>query len=185
MKLILKDVRLSFPTLWAPERVAEDSDPAYSASFLMERGSEQEAATKAVIEAGGTEKWGKDWPAIKRQLLAQDRMCLHDGDLKTYDGYAGMSYVSARSKVRPLVVDRRKNPLTEADGVPYAGCYVNASLDVWAMSNQYGKRICATLLGVQFVRDGVAFGGGGGSLNDFDEIAGGTDSAGADDDLPW
>jgi len=31
---------------------------------------------------------------------------------------------------------------------------------LWAQDNQFGKRVNAELLGVQFVRDGEPFGGG-------------------------
>lgn len=33
-------------------------------------------------------------------------------------------------------------------------------VEFWAQDNNYGKRVNATLLGVQFVRDGAAFAGG-------------------------
>ena len=43
-----------------------------------------------------------------------------------------MLFVSARNALRPLVVDVDKSPLTAQDGKPYSGCYVNASLELWA-----------------------------------------------------
>jgi hypothetical protein len=107
------------------------------------------------------EQWGQKAKAILAQLRGQDKTCLHNGDLKAqYDGYAGMWYVSARSASKPLVIDRDKKILEEKDGRPYGGCYVNMSIDIWAQDNQYGKRINATLRGVQFVQDGDAFSGG-------------------------
>jgi hypothetical protein len=107
-----------------------------------------------------------------KELEARDRTCRHDGDNKPYAGFAGNIYVNASSKVRPLVLDENRNPLVEADGKIYNGCVVNVLLDVWAQSSpQYGKRINATLLGVQFVRDDEPFSGGrGASPDDFDVI---------------
>jgi len=60
--------------------------------------------------------------------------------------------------------------LTENDNRIYAGCYVNAIVVLWAQNNNYGKRINANLLGVQFVADGSPFGDGGTSagVDDFD-----------------
>jgi hypothetical protein len=69
-------------------------------------------------------------------------------------------------------LNKDKSPLTEADGVVYSGCYVNGIIDLWAQNNNYGKRINATLLGVQFAGDGEAFSSGGSSASadDFDDI---------------
>lgn len=48
-------------------------------------------------------------------------------------------------------------------------------IDVWAQDNNFGKRINASLGGVQFLRDGDAFAGGGvASEEDFDDISEGT-----------
>jgi hypothetical protein len=90
-------------------------------------------------------------------------------------------YVSAASKTRPLVLDSNKTPLTDEDGKPYGGCYVNASIEIWAQDNQFGKRINAQLRGIQFVKDGDAFGGGGSpaSADEFEELE--ATSEGVDD----
>lgn len=169
MKLLLKDVRLAFPAIFEP-RAFGDSEPAYSATFILppERAKEVED----VIEAVAKEKWGAKADAILRQLVSQGKVCLHEGEEKAqYDGFEGNVFVNARSAVRPLVIDRDKTPLTMADGRIYAGCYVNASLDIWVQDNKYGKRINATLRGVQFCRDGEAFGGGTqASVDEFEDL---------------
>jgi len=99
---------------------------------------------------------------------------LHDGDAKAeYEGFEGNKFVSARAKVRPTVFDQQRQELSEADGKPYSGCYVNASIELWAQDNSFGKRINAQLRGVQFLRDGDAFAGGSrpADADEFDEIA--------------
>ena len=98
---------------------------------------------------------------------------LHDGDLKEqYEGFPGNFFVTARNKSRPLVIDRDKSPLTEADGRPYSGSYVNVILDVWAQDNSWGKRVNATLKGVQFSKDGEAFSGSApASIDSFDDVS--------------
>ena len=51
---------------------------------------------------------------------------------------------------------------------------MNVSLELWAQDNNYGKRVNATLMGVQFFRDGDAFAGGGvASEEDFDDVSSG------------
>ena len=183
MKIQLKNVRLAFPTLFEAKAVNGEGKPAFSASFLIKPDDGQVDAINKAIDSVAKEKWGAKAEAVLKQMRAQDKTALHDGDIKSdYDGYAGHYYISARSSVRPLVIDADKSPLIEADGKPYGGCYVNASVEFWAQDNQYGKRINAKLRGVQFVRDGDAFGGGGGgaSADEFDDVSSDFDDA---DDL--
>ena len=174
MKIMLTNVRLAFPTLFEAKTVNGEGKPAFSASFLIDPADPQVKAINAAIEQVAKEKWGAKADAVLKQLRATDKVALHDGDLKSnYDGFAGNLYVSARSAVRPTVIDPARNPLTEQDGKPYAGCYVNVSIDLYAQDNSFGKRINASLRGVQFVRDGDAFGGGGSaSADEFDVVEG-------------
>ena len=98
---------------------------------------------------------------------------MHDGDSKAeYEGFEGNFFISSRAKVRPSVFDGQRQELTQADGKPYSGCYVNASIELWAQDNSFGKRINAQLRGVQFLRDGDAFAGGGqpADADEFDEL---------------
>ncbi|MBB1161500.1 DUF2815 family protein [Aquariibacter albus] len=173
MKIKLNNVRLAFPALFEAKTVNGEGKPAFSAVLLLSPTDPQVKAINAAIDQAGTEKWGAKAPAMLKQIRAGDKTFLHDGDLKsTYDGFEGRVYVSARNEVRPLVIDADKTPLVAADGKPYAGCYVNATIDVWAMDNNYGKRVCATLMGVQFLRDGDSFAGGrSASADDFDDVS--------------
>ncbi|WP_155814796.1 ssDNA-binding protein, partial [Serratia symbiotica] len=106
------------------------------------------------------------------------KICLHDGDEKAeYEGYPGNKFFSASNKARPRIVDRDNTILVQADGRPYAGCYVNAVIDIWAQDNKFGKRINASLGGVQFYQDGDAFAGGGiASEDDFGSLEDGADA---------
>jgi hypothetical protein len=180
----LANVRLAFPALFTPKTVNGEGEPAFSAAFILDpkANAADIKALSQVIEKVAQEKWKDKAPAILKQMKAQDKLALHDGDSKAeYDGFPGNLYVSARSKARPLVIDRDKSALTEADGKPYAGCYVNASLDIWAQDNNYGKRVNASLRGVQFCKDGEAFAGGGvASEDEFDAVADEFDSAATD-----
>lgn len=173
MKIKLENVRLAFPTLFEAKTVNGEGEPAFSASFLMAPNHPAVASLKAAFETLGKEKWGAKWPQVKKEMEAKDRTALHDGDTKaSYAGFEGMMYVSARNKVRPLVLDKDKSPLSVVDGKPYAGCYVHASIELWCQDNNYGKRINASLRGVQFLKDGEAFAGGGvASEDDFDDIS--------------
>lgn len=178
MKIVLKNVRLAFPQLFEAKQVNGEGKPSFSASLLIDPSDMQlkDLEAKALEVAKG--KWGAKAEAVIKQAKGQDKWVTHDGDLKSgMAGYEGMIYVNARNPVRPLVIDRNKAPLTEQDGKPYGGCYVNVSVELWAQDNQYGKRVNASLGGVQFVRDGDRFAGGSSAdESDFDELTAGADA---------
>jgi len=150
----LKNVRLSFPALFEAKSFNEGK-PKFSAVFLLDKkvNTADIKAVKAGIEAVTKEKWPKGVKNLKPP-------CLHDGSEKEdVDGYGDdVMYVTASSAKRVPVVGADLAPLTEEDGKPYAGCYVNASIRLWAQDNEFGKRINAQLRAVQFLRDGEAFG---------------------------
>lgn len=174
MKIRLLNVRLAFPALFEAKTVNGEGAPAYSASLILPPDHPQVKDLEAMIEAVAKAKWGAKADGILTLMKKQDKTALHDGDLKmNYSGFAGNLYVSARSQTRPTVVDANKTPLTAADGKPYAGCYVNAVVELWAQDNSYGKRVNASLGGVQFAADGDSFGGGSGpaDVDEFDDLA--------------
>ena len=167
MKVKLINVRLAFPQLFEARSFNGDDNAAFSASFIMEPDHPSVDELAKATDVVGKEKWGAKWDQTKKELTLKDKLPLHDGDIKAnYAGFAGNVFVNARNKTRPSVVDRDTSPLVLADGKPYAGCYVIASLELWAQDNNYGKRINATLRGVQFLRDGEAFSGGAAANED-------------------
>lgn len=172
--LKLSNVRIAFPKLFQPEAFKGEGKEYFSAAFILEKDSPQAKKVEAAIQELAKAQWKDKADSVLKTLRGQDKIALHDGDLKaTYEGFADNFYIQASNKVRPTVLDESRNPLVESDGKPYAGCYVNAHIQLWAQDNQYGKRINATLCGVQFVRDGDAFGGGGrvSDAEDFEDIS--------------
>jgi len=173
MKIKLNNVRLSFPSLFRKASF-NGAETKYEATLLISK--ETQAQLVSQLGAAIKEKIATD---LKGAKLGADKICMKDGEDIGYEGYAGHWSIKAANAKRPLCIDRDKSPVTEDDGVFYAGCYVNAIIEIWAQDNGYGKRINASLLGIQFVRDGEPLGGGAGaSLNDFDAVEGG---AGVDD----
>lgn len=183
MKASIKNVRGAFLTLFEAKTIGGEGEPRFSGAFPIEPSSDNAKTLNAVVEAVAKEKWKDKATGILKELRAKGRVCYKTDPLskdgEVYDGFEGMHSLNSSSKTRPLVIDQQKNPLTAADGKPYSGCFVNVSLDIWAQDNQYGKRINATLKGVQFARDGDAFGGGAPATpDDFEAIE---DGATADD----
>jgi|SRR5690554_2667896 len=162
-KIKLKNVRLSFPSLFRMAEFGGESTGKYEATFVLDK-VEHADAIKA-IEAQINELMKNDL----KSRLAADKICLKDGDTLGRPEFEGKYTIKASTKKRPVVIDRDKSQLAEEDNKPYAGCYVNGILSLWAQNNQYGKRINAQLDGVQFYADGEPFGDAGISVDEFDE----------------
>ena len=171
MEIKLKNVRLSFPDLFVARPFKAGDPPKFKATFLVPKDSPLVKEIEAAILAVAKEKWPKDHAKVLASVRGNaNRFCFQDGDTKTYDGYEGMMAFSAINKARPTVIDRDREPLTEGDGKPYAGCYVNAIVDIFAYDDS-GNGISASLGGVQFVKDGEAFAGGRpASADAFDDL---------------
>lgn len=173
----LTDVRLSFSELWEAKPYQAGDKPMFKASFLMKKGGALHKEIDKAIQELAEAEWG----AKAKNIIASirnnpNKFCFQDGDSKEWDGYAGMMALSAKSAKRPLIVDRDKTSLTEADGRPYDGCYVIASVELFTYSKG-GNGISAQLRGVQFLRDGDAFSGGTpASEDEFDNIEEGADA---------
>ena len=171
MKIKLNNVRLSFPSVFR-KAVFNGEETKFEATLLIDKESQADLIAK--IQKGVDEKIKND---LKGSKLGAERICFKDGDNIEYDGYAGHMSIKASNNKRPMVIDKDKTPLTEDDNRIYAGCYVNAIIELWAQNNSYGKRINANLLGLQFAKDGEPFGDGvGATADDFDFVD-------SDDDL--
>lgn len=208
MKLKLIDtpndpVRLAFVHVFQPRPgMARDDGTTGPAKFevtpIISPDGENAKRARKVIEEVAKEKWGtktvkdddgNEVPAYKYVLsqLDEDRQGLRNGNKKRtpagdiYDGFEGMLYFTGRNTKRPTVVAPDRTPLAEEDGVIYSGCYGNVHLDVWGLKKK-GVKPCmvADLTGLQFTRDGDAFGSGSSpaSTDDFDDVSegGGEDS---------
>lgn len=178
-KVILKDVRLAFPALFVPTPFEPGATPMFKGTGLFPK---EHPAFKlcmdAIVEVA-KEGFKEDWETQLASFKGNsNKMCFIDGNLKKKnDGFEGNFALTANNKTRPTIKDRDgKTPLVEADGRPYGGCYVNMIVDIWAQTKKY-PGIRASLLGVQFVRDGDAFAGGGVAADeDFVDLSDGADA---------
>lgn len=152
--ILIRDVRLSYPHLFTPWGTKEDKK-AYSGKFLLDKKTHAEA-----IKALGAHIVKLSMETFKTKL-ASDRVFMRNGDDSGKPEQEGSWVVSASdTKHRPTVINRNKTPVVEADDIVYSGCYVNVLIRPWTQNHpEYGKRINANLLAVQFVRDGERFAG--------------------------
>jgi hypothetical protein len=186
--IIVTNARLSFPHL-VEAKSTNNGVPRFQASFLMDpkdpEQKEQIKKIKETVEQIAMENFGKKVPS--------DKCCLRKGDDEEgnprYDGYGGMWAVSAaraQKQGRPALVDRRRNPLSDKDAATmlYAGCRVNAKINIYANNHEGVKRINATIEVVQFVCDDEPFGAGPASVDDMPELTDDLDDADGLDDAP-
>jgi hypothetical protein len=172
-RMMLRNVRLSFPNLFQTATFGGEDTGKYDASFLLDKAEHKEeiAAIKENIELIVKNKF-------KGKNPGTNRLCLKDGDETDREEQRGCYILKASTKRRPLVLNRDKSSITEDDNVIYAGCYVNAIVTLWAQDNAYGKRINGHLEGVQFCGHGEPFGPPAIDADEFDVF-------GTDDDIPF
>lgn len=162
------DVRLAFTDglfeakAFTDPKTGKTGEPQHSVTFILDRNNPQ---ARAVIEAEeervAKEKWGAKADAILAEIRANNRGAIKKGELKaSYDGFPGNDFIACNNKTRPTIVNIDGSQLSARDGVVYAGCYSIGHITLWAQDNAYGKRINANVTGLQFTRDGDAFGGG-------------------------
>lgn len=170
--ITIKNARLSFPSLFK-KAVFEGKEGKYEATLLFPKSDTK--TYNAIISAIEACK------SSNKIRVPEAKYFIKDGDELEYDGCEGMWAVKASNNKRPTIINRDKTPIIEEDEIIYGGCYVNAIIDPWAQNNQFGKRINANLLGVQFLKDGQPFSDGGkvADSDDFDDVS----EDGDDEDL--
>lgn len=160
----LEDVRLSYPNLFTPRSTTGDDGnaktPEYSANFILDKKKHSKIIKQIEeeVKAVAIAKWGK--VPVKFKTPLRDGGTVVDERDEPKDGYGpDVVSVSAKSRNRQMVV--RRNPAEPADeDEVYAGCYVNAVINLYTWEHpSSGKGVGANLGPVQFVRNGERFGG--------------------------
>lgn len=196
MKIHLKNARLAFPSLWQPQAFQGDGPagtPTYQATLLIPKDHPQVKELSTAIREAAKKKWPDKYEAYLQSMKMESKLCMRNGDTKPdYQGYPGNLFIRCAAKTRPIILDRdARTHLVEGSGRPYGGCNVNASIDIYANAHpKGGKRVNASILGIQFVSDNDAFGAGPpASVGDFESLEDngsegfGTSEAVTDD--PW
>lgn len=170
-RVFIRNARLSYPALDKPRSSSFDAagaDPKYQATFLMEPSNPSVQAIWAAIQKVAVAEFGDKAAGI---LKTPEKVPLRRGDDKENvpDGYAGMLYLTAKSKNAPELRDA--NPRIMVTGEQairekfVAGYCVNGFVDIYPYSvkNANGailkSGIAASLVSVQFCRYADAFAG--------------------------
>lgn len=181
-EIILKHVRAAFAgSLFTPKQYDNKGAFNNGATFILEPGSENDKILEAAIQQEAQKVWGKEKDSILEEIrydkkaypyMKRDRK---KSDGKVFVGFEGKYSVTGK-KYRgdenrlgdsgpPLYLHKTRNPatgefnkLTEADGLLYAGAYVNVKLEIWAQGGK-DKGVRSKLLAIQFDDHGDSFGG--------------------------
>jgi hypothetical protein len=177
---VLKNVRLSFPKLFKAEKSTDTSAPKFSAAFLIDPDTAEGKANIKAINAAIEHAKTKTWADKAEKIYANidwDRKPLRDGNKATnaegdiYAGYEDMMFVQASSaeKRRPQTLKRDKSPTVEEDNILYGGCYVDAVVSVYPITDKDkgGNGVFASIEVVRFRRDGEPFGAGAVDADDY------------------
>jgi hypothetical protein len=193
-QLFITNARISFANgLFEASSLEPNQTPKFGADFILQPDSKvfeidaQGNRKPTTLKQAELEVATETWKANGAKMLASlepSKRAVRDGSLRVnkngdvYDGYEGNTYVTAKSATRPTVIDADKTPLSQSDGRIYSGCYVNVRLDLYGNAVPAKKGVFAGLKGVQFARDGDAFGGGAPARADeFDDVSEGADAA--------
>lgn len=191
LNITLTNVRLSFPALFKPSSITQadgtSSKPKFQATFLLDKKAHAKeiAELNKLIQRAQIDKFTK--------VVKLKNCCLKDGDEKEETAGYGPEVMSiiAKSDTIPVVVDQGKRKIGKKDNgqcyvevnkdtgetkdlsaeIPYAGCYVNAGITIFAYKHAVGGMgVSASLRWVQFAKDGEAFGAGRVDMDEIPEV---------------
>ena len=152
--ILIKNVRLSYPHLFQKWGKNEGDKKKYSATFLMDK------KTHAADIEGLKKHVGALMTEYFKGTVPGDKRFFRDGGGENGKPETEAYFIIKASEDKaPDVINRDKSRINEDDDIVYAGCYVNVLLRPWKQSNNFGKRVNANLLAVQFVKDGERFSG--------------------------
>lgn len=167
-QVTLKGARASFFKAFEKTASVASGREGYRSNWLFDpntaEGKQCIALCKKAIEEVKKDKWKEKAASIK---FKPDRVCFREGETFTsedtgevYEGYEGMYALVTNNQTPPTIVNRDRTPLKKDDGVIYSGCYCVVVVRFYAVTGQEkgGNGIFCTLEGVQFLRNGEAFG---------------------------
>lgn len=176
-RVVLRDVRIAFiQQLWEAGQYEGKGDFSHSAKFFMAPDSQSRKDTDAAILKEAKETYGDKFASkLKEFEFNALKFPFLDGDRKEkWNGAAGNWVLTAKRSQKsgaPKVVNRDRSELKESDGVLYAGCFVNSTVEIYAQKSPNDGIRCS-LINVQFVKKGDSFGGASAAtVSDLDDLS--------------
>ena len=168
-RIMLKNVPMAFPALAEPQSFGE-GEPAYGAKFPIKISSDHQKEIETAIMAEAKEAWKDKAESVVKMLIEDGKLCFTKKVYRSkktgepYQGFDGAHYLSARNaKTQPSVYNQYGEEVTgkgDIERQAFSGAVVNASLEIWAQDNKWGRRINCSLRGVMLTGEGENFGGG-------------------------
>lgn len=178
-RIMIRNARCVFPKLYTAEEYMNKKN--FSIGLLINADSENlatiEKAIRAAVEAA--------YPGDADKMLKRFKKSNQTWPLKELED-GGYSITPKRKEEQgaPTVLDQKKHNIPADAGKPYAGCYVNCSIDVFCYTKN-GGGVTSYLNGVQFAKDGEPLGAGATAAScrdEFDELEA-PEAPQSDDDL--
>lgn len=179
---MLKGITLAFPALAEPQAFGE-GEPAYGAKFPITINGEHQKAIEAAMLAEAKEAWKDKADSVLSMLTDDGKVAFVKKVYKSkktgepYQGFEGAHYLSARNaKTQPTVFNEYGDELKTKGDIErhaFSGAVVNASVEIWAQDNKWGRRINCSLRGVMLTGEGENVGGGSppASADEFADLA--------------
>ena len=148
--IIIKEARCSFPRLYAAE-VRDGAEFKPGITLVLEKEAHAAVIAEILVEVKAAIAGN---PKLKKAPPEADKLCLRKVPPEREElQYKPGNLVLKASTPRPPVVlePDGKTIMTEATDKIYSGCYVNAKVEIWGQANQYGRRVNAKLIAVQYV----------------------------------
>lgn len=156
--IIVKGVRLSYLHCFEPQTNVDPKTGRVTKKFKVTGIMPNDTHKEAIAELRRilTDRQKADFKA----RLPADKLCLRDGDQSGKDEYADSWILVASEKEEnpPACLDRDgKTKVKKSDDKLYSGATGNIMVRFWSQNNDWGKRINANFLGVQFIAHGEKF----------------------------
>lgn len=175
--------RASFVWAFKPQPPMEGStgEPKYGVTMLFDAKARKTPAyelMKKLAVHAAREKFGDKLKADGNGWFIGLRNPFRDGAEKSeLEGYEGMVFASATSKMQPGVVDQALNRLISEDDF-YSGCYARATVTAYGYDKAGNKGVAFGLQNLQKLEDGERFSGRAAAEDDFEAVE---DAFGGDD----
>ncbi len=178
--------RFAFVSVFS-KRAYDGGDEKYSTKILFPREGKDKADLRRLKAAAGAAAKAK-WPnGLPKTMKSPFR----DGDDVEWDGFEGMTFITASSLYQPKIINCQREPLM-TDEEFYAGCWGFATVNAFGYDTKGNKGVSFGLQNLLFVRDDEPFSGRSSPEEDFEDLleegdGGGNDGSAApgddDDDI--
>jgi hypothetical protein len=167
-KVVTGKCRLSYAHLFEPTSMEDGGQKFYSCALLIPKSDKVTVkkikdAEKIAIENGKAK--------VFNNKIANLKTPLRDGDAEKEgdETYAGHYFINVKCKQKPGLVDKDMQPILDPADL-YSGCFVRASINLFAFNKNGNKGIGAGLNNIQKLGEGEPLGGRTRAEDDFEAV---------------